>query len=491
MLDRLKDEAQGVVDTLATIGSSMVATPAANLTAATKDLLGHYDAENKQAKAAKERELKDYTDWLKENEHAKDTLEYGIVRKYVEDERDKVRVVTPESDAEQMIQDWTWEPGSETGKRNMEAIGEGMEFIMEDAKIPPLIPGISGPIHPATRPNVKIKGLPKTRTVKPRTQVKMHSDAIKERARTSFKDAKGDQVRFSPDAMTKLADRMEAELSALNVSKDSKHGRSAMQVINKIRNRAKSGDISIDELMEYQDLTNDIIKVGVDKSKNLATNMSRTVDDFIMNADELIITNGTEESIAAFNRGRKLWGKAKRTEDLEDMLESILVRKGKGIDDIDSVVSEMQAKVAQLLTNKKKSKFYTAEERAILRRFVEKGDIDRLLGGLESLDPFNGGGLSNIIAGVGTGAITGDPSTGVLAGGSLAAIGNAATKAKEIRNKGKIDKLIRDVQNIDTTVTPGFKQIDIPTDLGLLVPPLLDRPEEDEAVVEHIEGGLL
>ena len=488
MLDKLKNEAIGVVDTLAAVGSGIASQAGANVVAAGKDLLGHYDEQYEDSVKEKEKELSQYTSWLERNKHAKDTRNYKIVQDYVDNERKSVKRLTPEEDAANMAAEYTWEPSGPEGRRNLEAIGMGAESIYHDAKIPPLIPGASNVSR------INIKGMPKTVVTKGNTP-RLTSQAIKERARVLFDDAKGEQVKFNAAAVEKIADKMEAEISAFNVSKDSKHGRSAMQVIKKMRDRAKSGDITIDELMEYQDLTNDVIKVGVDKSKNLANNMSRAVDDFIAKADETVLANGTPESIAKFNQARKLWGKARRTADLEDMLDSIQLKKGTGADSAAYVVDEMKAKVAQLLSNKKKSQFYTPEEKALLRQFTETGRIDRLLGGIASLDTkigLGGGTGAGIIAG----SVTGDLATGGLVTGGTLLAGAGAKGVKAIKDSTKIDKLIKDVQNLNTNLEPGLRNINLQSDYGLLIPRVIDDQVEDEvANVQRMkfnkQGGLL
>lgn len=484
MLDKLKNEAIGVVDTLAAVGSGIASQAWANTKAAGKDLLGHYDEQYEEAVKANENDLAEYTAWLERNQHAKDTQNYKIVQDFVDKKRSSVKRPTPEEDAAKMAAEHTWEPSGPEGRRNLEAIGMGVDAIYHDAKIPPLIPGASNISR------INIKGMPKTVASQGHAP-RLTSQAIKERARVLFHDAKGDQVKFNAAAIEKIADKMEAEISAFNVSKDSKHGRSAMQVIKKMRDRAKSGDITIDELMEYQDLTNDVIKVGVDKSKNLANNMSRTVDEFVAQADETVLANGTPASIAKFNQARKLWGKARRTADLEDMLDAIQIKKGTGPNSAAYVVDEMKAKVAQLLANKKKSKFYTPEEKALLKQFTETGRIDRLLGGIDALDSkvgaFGGAG-----AGVITGAVTGDWTTGGLVTGGTLLAGAGAKGVKAIKDSGKINKLIKDVQNINTHIEPGLRNINLQSDYGLLIPRVIDDQVEDEvANVQHIKGGLL
>ena len=101
---------------------------------------------------------------------------------------------------------------------------------------------------------------------------------------------------------------------------------------------------------------------------------------------------------------------------------------------------------------------------------------------MSKLDPQHGGyGMGPTAAlTVGAGMGFGDVAAGLYAAAGLTTLGKSAAGARQALMESNIAKMINKIQNRKIDVKPGYRQLDLQTDLGLLALPKEDLVKKEK-----------
>ena len=461
-LQTLGREARGVIEAGTTIATSIPA-----------QLGGIGYAAYKDATTSPDQTMLKEEKWLEKNKSKSSHPDYQRVLKDYEFRQSQIK--SPEQLIQEKTSDLTYMPRSEEGQRNISALGN----VLEVSKIPPFTPGVGN------LGRIGYKG--KTPIVKNvnSKQATTSSETLFTRAKMYFDESKEAQVDFNNSSIIDLSNKMLNTLKAENISTLSSYGAAADALIKKIQLRAKMGKpVNINELFEFRDLIDDIQVTTKPKSKFASGLLRDELDDFISYADEGVIaksSKGNKSNIDAFKTGQKYYGKAKNTNILEDLIIKSEMRLGANYTQA-QLVDAMKKQVQTLVNSEKKSRYFTKEQKKILQDFVKGGKVENFLQRMSKLDPQHGGyGMGPTAAlTVGAGMGFGDVAAGLYTAAGLTTLGKSAAGARQALLESNIAKMINKIQNRKIDVKPGYRQLDLQTDLGLLALPKEDLVKKEK-----------
>lgn len=168
------------------------------------------------------------------------------------------------------------------------------------------------------------------------------------------------------------------------------------------------------------------------------------IDSFVEELTPEQLTAGAAEGVGeAFKTARSLWGKMRKTEQLEEILEKSKHYAG-------GLESGIKNQINSILRNKKKQRGFTEAELDLMREISEGTPIGNLVGNLSQMGLSATGGRSLIstssgmAAGAGTGFLVGGPA-GAAAGAVLELAGTTALRyVRELSLENQV-KLMRDL----------------------------------------------
>ena len=412
--------------------------------------------------------------WLEKNKTYSNNPNYKRVLKDYNFR--KSQVVDSEELLGENIDKFTYMPRSKEGARNLSAIGNTLEYL----KIPPFSPGV-GNIG-----RIGYKGkTPRVKNVNSK-QPTTSSETLFTRAKMYFDKSKEAQVDFNNNAITDLGNKMLNRLKEENISNLSSYGAAANALIMKLQLKAKMGkSVNINELFEFRDLIDDIQVTTKPKSKFASGLLRDELDDFISYADEGVIaksSKGNKLNIEAFKTGQKYYGKAKNTNILETLLLNAEMTAGTNFTQA-QLVDAMKRQVQSLVKSEKKSRYFTKDQKKILQDFAKGGKVEVFLKGMSKLDPSSGGYVIGPTPA--TAALVGSylgPEAGGLTYLGLGVAGKTSKAAREANMSTVINNMINKIQNRTVDVKPGFRQLDLQTDLGLLALPKEDLVKKEKEI---------
>lgn len=453
---RLGKEVIGGIETGTTLATGLAGTLAGNIEGAATDIYRKFQGEDPTITKMRK--------WLKDNEvidgvSMANNPDYMRVKKDYDFRISQIK--RPEKIAEERASAMTYEPKSPEAQRNLEALG----YVVEKGKIPPFVPNV-GQVG-----RIGFKGkTPIAKVVKPKTTEANTSEALFDRARTYFGESNANQVSFQPSYLNQLTVKLQQDLKKANISDISSYGKDAMNVINKMKIRAKSKrPITINEMFEFQDLIDDIQVGNKPKSKFVADNLRSTLDDHVLQATKENIAKGSEESIKAFKQGQNYWGKAKKTADIENLMKNAEMRAGANYTQA-QLVDAMRKEVQSFVKSKSKTKYYTLEEKAILQDFVKGGQLEAFLKRMSKLDPSSGGYVIGPTPAIAALSSYAGPEAALATYGGASVIGKGSKFARDLQMKSAINEMLNKLQKQSVQYKPGYRQLDLQTDLGLLLP---------------------
>ena len=168
------------------------------------------------------------------------------------------------------------------------------------------------------------------------------------------------------------------------------------------------------------------------------------IDDFVEDLTPDQLTAGAADGVGeAFKTARGLWGKMRKTEQLEEILEKSRHYAG-------GLESGIKNQINMILRNKKKQRGFTESELDLMREISEGTPIGNLIGSLSQMGLSATGGRNLISAGSGvaTGGVAGfavGGPTGALVGAALELGGTTALRyVRELSIENQV-KLMRDL----------------------------------------------
>lgn len=270
----------------------------------------------------------------------------------------------------------TYKPRSRSGQRNVDAISE----TMEDSKlegIPPVMPfprglGRSGAI---TRKKIKSKELP-TRT------------QVKEAASKAYKEAQESGAVIKTSEFAKFANRLNEALRKKGYrGKNPDLGtiRTISEELNVLSK--KKGGVTLDDLQDFRELANAALRKPDGQVNMLANTTTHALDDFLENVTPQALKKGDTRAFAKWRQGRRLWGQQAKIKEMEWLQEKAGLKDLKNKNSKGEAVEKFRGEINTLLQNPKKLKMYSLTDQANMRKFVDGGKMDGLLGGIATLAP--------------------------------------------------------------------------------------------------------
>lgn len=168
--------------------------------------------------------------------------------------------------------------------------------------------------------------------------------------------------------------------------------------------------------------------------KALGVQIINGIDDFLDQVSPKGLTKGSvpaAEVSAKYKAARQLWGRATKSEKLQDVLE-VAKTQASGLE------NGIRIGLDKILRSKKQSKFFTEAEKTAMRNVV-KGDVAQNFSKLVGRFGFSEGRATNIIGGsLGVGG--GLAATGSIEGAVVAAtVGQTARKIAQVLTKNKAE----------------------------------------------------
>lgn len=191
-------------------------------------------------------------------------------------------------------------------------------------------------------------------------------------------------------------------------------------------------------------------------TRRLAGVMTDKIDDFITKSGSNAISSGTPEGISALNEGRSMWARMRKSEDIEDILSGIDLKKSDAADAI-------RSKFATLAGNKNRMRRFTDEEQAAIRRIGEGKATPTTLNIISKLAP--GVDVKGLLIGS---ALTGAAYSEGMSPAEAAALGLVGLGAKGARNY--LAK--RNVSNLAAGIRRGDVQAPYAVQPNALVSPI-------------------
>ena len=393
-----------------------------------------------------------------------------------------------ESEAEiiEKMGKFTYQPKTQKGQRNMEAIGKGIDKS-KLAGLPPFI-NIPG----------KFKGGPVTKR-KLKTNELPTRNSIKDEAAAAYKRAEEMGATIKTSKFKTFA----TQLTEMLKSKGYREGNTDLSSIKVIIEELnvlskKKGGVTLDDLQALRELSGSALKKTDAQANMLGLNANHALDDFLGVVDETYLKAGNPQAFAQWRLGRKKWAQQAKLKEMEWLQEKAeLTDLGKEVPR-DAQVENFRQEVARLLKNPKKTKMYSETDKMAMREFIQGDRVDNFLGKLSGLGPKTAGGMVGLgslpaiamgVNGLDSGALT----AGIVGAGFAA--GRGAGAIKQSRTAGRADSLMNKLRRGDASDGNeyGINQVDIYNSAPLAVGGgLLDGVyDQYSGVNDAIEGSLL
>ena len=397
----------------------------------------------------------------------------------------------------------TYMPRTEEGQRNIEAIGEAVQ----ESGIEGIAPQYAGITRGALRPrigvtstkniknpftgkDVKVPSSVGTKNVvekfvKPRVYEDItEGKVLKDQARRNFKDAKDSGVLYKSDELYKLSDELKDTLRETGIDPETTWGKQATDAINKLESRAGIGKTSLEDLLFVDDLFDDIYNVNQPKSKTVSIALKDKLDDFIVNSQESQFLGGDKKGIAFQKKGQQLWGKAKKTETINEMIDRASEDSSINFGNAEFETA-IRREFRKLRRNPKKFNYFNAEEQQLIREFIKGQPLQTFFRALSKFDIAKGSPgpiIASTLAGAGAGLGSTSALMGLGVAGGLAGAGRVGAIGKNVAATSQLMDVLRQIQlgspKGGSILQPGLAVQNIPTGLLGVAPGLDIEPSQ-------------
>jgi hypothetical protein len=371
----------------------------------------------------------------------------------------------------------TYQPRTEEGQEQQQAIGEALQPVGEaistaerflgdnvlEATGSPALATAAYTLPTAALELLGIKGAgrvtgaPKAPTAKQVQKAVVESAPdiknIKDASRAVYREIDDSGVTIKPDSVDKLINKIQVETrkkgldprvtakaaGALEVMRDSMGKQQAIGEIDTLRNVAQNVASSIDG-----------------REKMLGNIMINEIDDYLDNlkSNDLITGGRSKAEVGKkYRAARKLWGRARRAELIQDAIKA-----GEGR--ASGAENGIRIELDKLVRNKKTSKYFPKAEKELIRDVV-KGNFSQNMSKLVGRFGFSEGRATNVLSalsGVGAGGVVG----GGLGAFAVPAIGTVSRNIaqKLTRNRASfLDAVTRAGSNAEEITKAYLKAV--------------------------------
>ena len=268
------------------------------------------------------------------------------------------------------------------------------------------------------------------------------SKKLKDVARSIYKEIDDTGATIDAESLTGLIENINKETKKLGIDKDITPN--STKALNRFK-EVDGKEITVTELDTLRKVAKNAAKPGDPAESLISGKIVSEVDSFLEKADETIFKDidgmdgmGVGEK---YKVAQDLWGRAKRSEMLQDAFENAR-NQASGFE------NGIRVQFRQILNNKNKSKFFNKSELDSMKKVVRgdtKENIARLVGKLG----FNEGSATNLI-GASVGAGIGAYVAGPVGAVTVPLIGQVSRKLAQrmtIKNAEFADEVIRAGKN--------------------------------------------
>jgi hypothetical protein len=195
-------------------------------------------------------------------------------------------------------------------------------------------------------------------------------DYLKNQARNFYDSVKSSGAKIKPKAFEGLSKRLQKRLKDEGY-RPKQH--SAIKVALDDFDTELGQSVSFSTLDALRKAAKDSAKAIGSNDSRLANIFVSEIDDFVDNITPMQISGRSPKKIAeGYKEARKLWGRAKKAELIKDMFESAEVQES-------GLENGLRIKARQLFSNPRNKKYFSDEERELLKALANGDSKDNIL----------------------------------------------------------------------------------------------------------------
>lgn len=234
---------------------------------------------------------------------------------------------------------------------------------------------------------------------------------------------------------------IDAEVGKTGIVNSSIHG-SYVQAMNALKERAKQGNMSLEELDQYRQLLSEVAndnttKIdGANSTAKKAITAIEALDDSVEKMTGTDLSTGDTKAIDALMAGRAQWAKARKFQQVADV-----IRRS------DGDANYVKREIKKLTDDPKKMRGYTKQEVELLKKAGKLSTMEGILkmAGKFGID-FGGSRIGNTALPV-VGGFAATHAAGPIVGGGLVGAASAARYGQKLLARGKVEDALQAIEN--------------------------------------------
>ena len=372
----------------------------------------------------------------------------------------------------------TYQPKTETGKTQQQAIGETLAPIGEalssaesslgdstlDITGSPFLASIAHSLPTVALEALGFKGTkalkakPKAPTARQIQDAVVESapevNQIKDASRAIYNEIDQSGVTVNPKSINSLVNRIAAKTRKEGLdSRVSPKAAGAMESLQEMKGAPqKIGELDVQRKIAQQ------VAKSPDATEAMYGGMIiDEIDSFMDSLSSSDVSRGNAGTAKKYKSARQLWGRAKRSELITDAIE-------KSKDTASGAENGLRIELRKIVNNKKKSKFFTKEELDSMRGVIQGDKLTAAAKFIGTMGFGSGGGANNLIPLI---AASGAAALNPVALAGPAVAGSIARRIAHSRSLNKtklVDKVIlagkdgREVAKAYLTIVPKARR---------------------------------
>jgi len=314
---------------------------------------------------------------------------------------------------ESFIGDFTADIGAKTGSPTIEAFAGAFGATLPTAALELL--GLKGAGKIAKKKGLRQAAKRTAEQTKALQKAAPTVEQLKKVSRGVYKEIDDLGAKVKPDQYNRLVRDIQVDLKKSGFRPRIDEG--VAKLMDEFSD-LQDGVVSVADVDDLRTVAQGFAKSIDPKTKALGSRIIDSIDGFLDGDGILDVPEGAGFNVGErYKTARKFWGQARKSETLAEMVELAEANRG-------GFVNGIRTEFLKLVRNKKRNRFFTKEERLLIKQVADGDKATNLFKNLAKLNITRAGGGSLIpLAGPGGGlaalAITGD----VSSGGVIAAVG--------------------------------------------------------------------
>jgi hypothetical protein len=259
------------------------------------------------------------------------------------------------------------------------------------------------------------------------------TEALKAASNAAYKRARETGAVIRPESFGRTRMRLQAVLKEEGL--DPTLHPSTTAALKRVAET--KGPVSLDQLETLRKIAKDAQKSTAPADQRLAARLVEELDDYADSLDPRHLSAGSTEAVAAFKEARGLWSRARKSETIDDMIDRAQTRAGAHYTQA-GMEHALRQEFKSLALDKRRLRMFSKEEQAAIKNIARGGPIENTLRNIGKFDPTSGGMAAAISTGMTGGAA-------IAGAGPLAAVipvlGFASKRAATKITRGKVERL--------------------------------------------------